>query len=587
MESMTRREWLRTIAAGPLLAAEGARWTTQMDQALIRAAVAHDDESFDGSGTMLRRQLDQAYRIHTTLRGMVAHPTRESLSYAHLLLEAADPARLERAQRVIEAVIAAQDTDPSSKTFGLWGYYLEEPPQKMSPPDFNWADFNGATLALILHRHRRRLSASVVKLIGASLERACESIRRRNVAMSYTNIAVQGTFVTLAAAELLASTPLQEYARDRLRRLMAEHEKTGSFAEFNSPTYMRVTIANLTRIRMVVKNAEALEQAGRLEDRAWLHLARHWHPPTKQLAGPMSRCYSTLLGHPLWLQKATGNRLQFVPPDRLTSGEGGAETGTHDFRCPERYIPGWLSLDRAREHREWFASSPAPVVGTTWLDPRFTLGSANRLDFWEQRRPLIAYWGSPDQPRYLRLRFLKDDHDFASALFFGVQQRGLAIGAVTFRSPGGDRHPSLDLILGGQFSAGSLALRFEFNHEVGFGNPISSGDVTIGFRLAGGCFGKRAVEVVREPGFVDLVLHSRGDPPQIAWADVGEAFVAFVIGINTPAPEPELKRNGVTYRLSAGPLAMTFGPRIQTAAEHNAAFQDFIDGRPGPVVRLG
>lgn len=584
---MTRREWLAALTTAALPAPEAPPgWTRQMDQALLRAALAQADHSFDAAHAMLRRQLDQTYRIHTTLRGVVAHPTRESLAYALLLLETGDRARRERAQKVIEAVIAAQDTDRPSRTFGLWGYYLEEPPRKMSPPDFNWADFNGATLALILHRHHKVLPAPLLDLIRASLERACDSIQRRNVAMTYTNIAVQGTFVTLAAAELLPSASLQEYASNRLRRLAEEHEKSGSFAEFNSPTYMRVTIENLTRLRMVVKNPEALERAAHLEDRAWLHLVRHWHPPTRQLAGPMSRCYSTLLGRPLWMQKAANNRLQFVPPEKITTGDGGGDVAMHDFRCPERYIPLWLKVGEPREHREVFIPSSAPVCGTTWVESRFTLGSANRLDFWEQRRPLIAYWGTPDQPRYMRLRFLKDDHDFASALFFGVQQRGFAIGAVAFRSPGGDRHPSLDPIQDGRLAARYLALRFEFHPEVGFGNPIRSGDVAVEFRIAGGRFGKRSVEVVREPGFTDLVLLQSREPVEVIWSKLDEAFVAFAVGINTPIPELELAREGPTYRLSAGPLAMTFSPRIQTVTEHHATFQDFVDGQPAPVVRL-
>jgi hypothetical protein len=563
---MTRREWFLASAA-PLAARPDSGWTREMDQALLAAALKQADATFDAARAMVQRKLDTAYRIHTTLRGVTAHPTRESLHYALLLLEGG---RRERAAQVIEAVLAAQDTDPASKTFGLWGYYLEEPPAKMSPPDFNWADFNGATLCLILHRHSGRLPGSLAKQVCASLDRACESIRRRNVSMGYTNIAVQGTFVTLAAAELLASAQWQAYALERLGRLWAEHEKSGSFAEFNSPTYMRVTITNLTRLRMVVRNAQALERAAQLEDRAWLHVVRHWHPPTRQLAGPMSRCYSTWIGRPLWIQKATGNRVQFVPPERIAEGEGADETAIHDYRCPERFLPMWRKLEQAREHRELFIAGAAPVTGTTWLEPRFSLGTANRLDFWEQRRPLLAYWGTAEEPRYLRLRFLKDDHDFSSALFFGVQQRGLAIGAVTFRSPGGDRHPSLDAIQEGRFRARLLELRLEFSHE---------GEGPVRFAVAGGRFGEREVKTT--------VLHSSAEPVEIAWGDVKEAFLAFAVGVHTAPPKMRLVREGEIYRFTAGPLAMTFSPRVQTVAAHQAAFQEWVEGRPAPVVRLG
>jgi len=82
-------------------------------------------------------------------------------------------------------------------------------------------------------------------------------VRRRNVAMSYTNIAVMGAFVTLAAAEMLGDANLAAYAPDRLRRFARAVDETGGFAEYNSPTYTHVTIANLTRLRMLVRDEDS------------------------------------------------------------------------------------------------------------------------------------------------------------------------------------------------------------------------------------------------------------------------------------------------------------------------------------------
>jgi hypothetical protein len=140
---------------------------------------------------------------------------------------------------------------------------------------------------------------------------------------------VQGTFVTLAAAQLLDDKALWAYATDRQRRFARTVDETGSFAEYNSPTYANVTIVNLTRIRMFVKDAEVLALNARLHDRIWRHLAEHWHVPTLQLAGPMSRCYSTDIGSPLWLQKALGGRLPFATLDEIRSRTAGVagETG--------------------------------------------------------------------------------------------------------------------------------------------------------------------------------------------------------------------------------------------------------------------
>ena len=46
---------------------------------------------------------------------------------------------------------------------------------------------------------------------------------------------------------------------------------------------------------------------------AWDEIASHFHPPTRQWAGPHSRCYSTLLGRGTLalIQRATDGRVNF------------------------------------------------------------------------------------------------------------------------------------------------------------------------------------------------------------------------------------------------------------------------------------
>jgi hypothetical protein len=236
------------------------------------------------------------------------------------LLETGEEERRERALAVIGRVIALQNTDPGSKWYGIWGWYLEEPPEKMAPADWNWADFNGATLLLIDLRHGARLGEALRARVREAIRHAAASIVRRNVSMNYTNIAAKGTFVTLAAAEVLGDRPLLDYATERIQRLASAIDETGSFAEYNSPTYARVTIANLTRIRMHVQHEGARGMAARIEGRVWAHLAARWDAARWQFAGPMSRCYSTDLGNPAWLAKALGNRILLPGLVRIPNG---------------------------------------------------------------------------------------------------------------------------------------------------------------------------------------------------------------------------------------------------------------------------
>jgi hypothetical protein len=468
---LNRRQLARILAAGSAAARLDSQtiptpaWTPEWDRVLIEAAVAQQDRSFDPKENMLQSHRGADYNYHSALRNAVVHPTRGSVDYALLLLEAGGAERIARAAAVLDRTIALQDTDPKSRFYGIWGYFLEEPPPQMQPADFNWADFNGAQLLMVEARHGARLPAATRTRVAESIRHAANSIRRRNVTMAYTNIAVQGTFVTLAAAELLKDDDLGSYAHDRLHRFAQQVDLTGSFDEYNSPTYIQVTIGNLTRIRMVLKEDAVLQLAARIEDRAWRHIGEHWHAATRQLAGPMSRCYFTDIGSPLWLQKALGGRVPFATLEEATRRPGDADAAILDYRCPAEITSLFLKSGEPRQHREMFraAAPPAiPVQGTTWLDRDWCLGSVNRGNFWVQSRPLVAYWGGPQRPaHYLQARLIKDNYDFSSGLLYSVQDRGWLLGVVNFQTDGGDKHPSIDRIKNGEFTASRFRLRFD------------------------------------------------------------------------------------------------------------------------------
>jgi hypothetical protein len=130
--------------------------------------------------------------------------------------------------------------------------------------------------------------------------------------------------------------------------------------------------------------------------------------------------------------------------------------------CPAEFEPLFRSLTEHREFEEAFVKSTPPIIGHTYLTPDFTVGSINRGDLWNQRRPLVAYWGSAQNPAFLRIRFLHDNYDFTAAQFFSVQKEGRILAGINFATDGGDRHPSLDRIRDGTIRAQDLRLRFEF-----------------------------------------------------------------------------------------------------------------------------
>ena len=625
-----RRASLILIATpfGLVPAAAAEEWTEEWDRAVLRGALAADDEAYDPAERMLTRKIGAQYQYHTNLRSMTAHPTRESLEYALYLLEDGSDERQRRALEVLDRVLPLQDTAETSQWYGLWGWYLEEPPSKMSPADWNWADFNGATLLFIERRHGSRLSPQLHQRIRNAIRHAAYSIRRRNVGMGYTNIAIMGTFVTLAAAELLGYTDLTDYAKQRMRRLAEHINQTGSFDEYNSPTYTQVAIANLTRMRMMIRGMEMRQIAERIHERAWLHFASHWHYSTRQLAGPMSRCYFTDIGSPLWLQKALSGELAFAT---IEEARASGEVAVLDFNCPEELRHFFLEPGEPRQHREIFqgAEPPeTPLQGTTWLIPDLCLGSANQADFWVQRRPLLGYWGGPERPmRYLRLRLLKDDYDFSSGLFHSVQEKGSVLGLINFRWPGGDRHPGLEPIENGAFECSRLRVRADLavipDHVRllldGKESSLPATDLLPGSRVAidlngaylwmrfpRAAFGDSKPRLSIEPGdgllTVSLDLHRSASPKTIRWDEVRTAWAALNLVLESAAgtledfslrcsmghlePRESGGKIRLIWRSPEGRLWLEGLTGIAVIEEHSRAYRAGIRSGPVPYIRL-
>lgn len=604
----------------PPQAAAGGGWPKQWDAILLRKAVAQSDALFDEKEQMVTRLLGAGYQYHTLLRDGRAHPTRDSLDYALGLLETRDPEREPRVRAVLDRVLALQNTDPASKWYGIWGWYLEEPPEKMAPADWNWADFLGATLLLIEHRHGARLGDALRARVREAVRHAAASIMRRNVSMSYTNIAAKGTFVTLAAAELLEDGALLDYAARRALRLAQAVDETGSFGEYNSPTYARVTLANLTRIRMLVRHEEARGLAARIEHRVWEHLAARWDAPRLQFAGPMSRCYSTDLGRPAWLAKGLNNRIPIFEggndPERFLPAD--LETAIHDFQCPEPVAVRFLNPELPREQRELFLlgrPGEPPVQGTTYLTRAFSLGTVNRGDFWNQRRPLLGYWGGAARPvRYLGLRVIKDGYDFSSALLFSVQKAGYVLGVINFRNPGGDRHISLDPVRNGEFRSGRLFAEFDFEgFEAGGRHEFQDEILTLATPALGawlhvrdGRFGRQAIRRKLTSGSNSVVMTAdllpEGGPHLVRWSDTGEAWVVFTLALCDPAEDLEAfarrcresdfrleNEQGILRAQWSTPVArleVEAGAVPAPIEAQTARFRERIDGEPVAPVRI-
>lgn len=551
-------------ATGPL----SLEQRRQLQQSLARLHPQYDPEA-----RMLARPFSSP-GYHTTLTGGLVHPTRDSLRYALACLDTGEATLHGWAVGILERVLALQDQDPASRTYGIWPWFLEEPLARMSPPDWNWADFCGVLLLQVARDHRDRLPPALRDQVDAAILHAARSIQRRNVGPDYTNIAIMGTYVTLVAAERYQLPDLLDYARTRLQRLHAHITSRGALTEYNSPTYTLVALEELARLREHATRAEDRRLVEPLYRIAWEEVATHFHAPTRQWAGPHSRCYSTLLRPDVlaFIEQATDRRVAFG------SLPGDVASYRVHAPCPPDLERLFLE-PRTAMLVKTFVPGEFPVIGATFLSPAFTLGSVNRGDLWNQRRPLIAYFGDLARPSFLRLRLLRDDTDLAAAQFFSVQHEGRVLAAVNLATDGGLTHVSLDRMKEASFDAIDLRLRFEFggaiaampltaprspqalidlpldNLHLRLGTPFARwGDATPRWESGRGT----------NTAHLDLILH-HGARRQFQLADLGELGLGIALAlseqpIDLPPPTAEARDGRLRLHWHGLDLAIPLRP---------------------------
>ena len=537
----------------PILCNAAELFSSPRQKAGFLKALSEQDARYDPAEKMIRCPFSSP-GYHTTLKGGYVHPPRDSLNYAVALLDSGQATRLTRAQDILHKVISLQDQDPNSRTYGIWSWFMEEPLEKMSPPDWNWADFCGTQLLQVTHDHMNRLPDELQQQVKGSIIHAAHSIKRRNVGPGYTNIAIMGTYVTLSAGELFGVDELTDYGKKRLNKFYDYTFEQGSFREYNSPTYTVVAIKELSRMLRHVKDPASQKLLRELNRFAWYHLARHFHPPSRQWSGPHSRCYATLLRDSTlaFIQRATNNRVNFLPESEIFESLDADRIGAE---CPDEFFHYFTDLPSPRHEVETFsrnAQDKHDIIGTTYLHAYYTLGSVNIGDLWNQRRPLLAYWNTDTGPVAMRLRCLHDDYDYSSASIFTVQDKSDVLGAVVFATERGDTHISLDRLKNATIKAKDLRLRLQFEGAVAdLKLPsktalnrtlhFSSGPVTCDFQIHHAVFGDYPVktELGRDgsSAWLDIVLY-HGAQKDINFAEISDAAVIFALSLNTQGEAP-------------------------------------------------
>src|SRR5262249_35412226 len=150
---------------------------------------------------------------------------------------------------------------------------------------------------------------------------------------------------------------------------------------------------------------------------------------------------------------------------------------------------------------------------------------------------------TPELPRWLRARFLKDDKDFSSALLFSVQHQSHVLAAVVLSTDHGDDHPSLEAVREAPWRARSLRFALEFDGSLGrcTVRPEDGGNGTIlvqddQLRLViqpvADAFGSGRFQWDQPELGLARPIYARapqGNAGEIALEKVGEVFLCFTL----------------------------------------------------------
>lgn len=514
---------------------------TPQEKMLLEPSLNDIHPRYDAAEKMLTKKIS-GYNYHTDAVSGVFHEVRGSLTYAVGLLDLGDDQYTQRAFDIIEKTISLQDTNSNSKTCGVWPYYMEEPlATKKSPTDFNWADFNSVSLLDVLFGHESRIPQKLKPKIERSLILAARCIQKRNVGPGYTNIALMGTYVTYVTSNLFDISDMKEYANKRLLNFYNYTLEKGGFSEYNSPTYTIIALDELERMKRHIVNPEARQIIDSLYITGWKMIARHFHQPSGQWAGPHSRSYSSLLRPSFYgLLKLASDRKIDLGFDEKSSDV------KVKHKIPQELIPLFLNPVYPRTETDIFENVAPVIKGTTYLAKEYAISSVNRSGLWNQRRPFLLYWGTIQKPCYLQVRFLHDDYDFSSASLYSEQKENKILAAINLNTLGGDKHISIDRIKTGIFKARDLRLRFEFGKNTPIENliipnsefelfSIITGNLRLNFQLYYSVFDQLKGYWVKggdgNSSWIDYVIYS-GNEREFDLNTIGEAAIGFTFVVS-------------------------------------------------------
>lgn len=512
-------------------------------------------KDFDIKENMLMRHTLPAQSLyHSRLADMDVHPVASSASYASQLM--IKEKNYEIALKIFNKILPLQDQDPKSPYFGVFPWYMEEPVAQMNPPDFNMANFNAKEMILVMKMEAHAIAEETAEKMKKAILNACECILRRNEGTQYTNIAIMDVLVTVAGGELLGEERFKDYGRKKIKRFMNFIRGHHSVSEYNSPCYSIIAVNDLGTLLKIVEDEETIRVAEEANDFIWKMLSEHFDYESLQLTGPQSRAYHDYVDFSFIKTVGRACGIDFTKHKKFFTyftheeAEAFHQEDCHYPTCPKEYIPYFKGEKKVISVRKmvmdgynypWFEFAQ---VATNYKQENFSIGTMNRAEFWNQRRPFLGYIKSAGKDYCFRVKCYHDGFDYSSSDLHCIQDRGRVLGNVNFSTDRGDTHIGLDQIKNASISAEDLRLSFEFigdPKEIRFNKTKEGADFEInGTRVRINIY----LKVFGNEETVDEIIESedkisysivfyRGKRKTIQFTQIEKAFVGFTVEIGT------------------------------------------------------
>lgn len=338
---------------------------------------------------------------------------------------------IERANRVIHAVIDQQFDEPNTAFHGTYYRYVGEPHPPENPTmwkdfDPNWRQFIGTVLAIIREEYSECLTDGLPEKMDRSIQLAVEGEPEDRCPPSYTNIALMKAALMTWAGHRYNRTDWTETGEtfaEAVHELFTQH---GTFDEYNSPTYYGVNFYALALWRLYAHSEKLAQWGAEIEATLWRDIAQYYHADLKNVSGPFTRSYGmdmpnygALLGMSIWL--GIGREQAPFPTetglfDHCPDYCYGPCFGLAETIIPDDVLPHFTSFSGERQIEKRISTIPDRVA-TAYLGPNIMIGAeATPLDgdpkntfykLTDQFHPATIHWTMPDgDVAWMRLRHL-------------------------------------------------------------------------------------------------------------------------------------------------------------------------------------